>query len=148
MFQFPFGSFLVKEVEDQRASSLIKRFGVLARRFFRGGCVSLAGAEAGAGVPAPWGAGRGELCPSPPRCKPPTEAARPQSPRAFAAGLGDVGCPEKPGEDPACRDTSAPAAAPLEDACLGGVLLLNPLIRKLKTGAMRKQISARCLCPS
>lgn len=55
MFQFPFGSFLVREAEDQRASSLIKRFSVLAPCFSQGVCVSLAG-----------GAGRGELCPTPP----------------------------------------------------------------------------------
>lgn len=73
----------------------------------------------------------------------------PSLPVTFPAGLHDVGCPEKPSEDPTCRDILAPAAGPLEDACLGGVLLLNPLIsRKLKTRAMHEQISARCLCPN
>lgn len=110
-------------------------------------CVSLAGAEARAGVPEVRGAGRGQLCPSPPCCKPPTKVARPESPHTFTAGLDRVGCPEKPGEG--CRDISAPVAGLLEDACLGGVLLLNALIsRNLKTGAMHKQISARCLYPN
>lgn len=85
-------------------SRLIKMFGVLAWCFFQGVCASLAGAGAGAGAPALRGAGRGELCPSPPRRKPPTQAARPQPP------LDEGGCPAKPGEGPTCRDTSAPAA--------------------------------------
>jgi len=48
----PFWVISSKKAADQRASSLIKRFGVLARCFFQGVGVSLA--EVRAGVPAVW----------------------------------------------------------------------------------------------
>lgn len=145
MFQFPFGSFLVKEAEGQRASSLIKRFGVLPWCFFPGSLC----------LPC-WGWGESgcprlregvSSAPAHPAANLPPRRRGPSPP--VISGLDDAGYPEKPDEDPTCRYILAPASGPLEDACLGGVLLLNLLIsRKLKTGATHEQISARCLCPN
>lgn len=97
-----------------RASSLIKRFSVLSWCFSQGVCVSLAG-----------GAGRGELCPSPP-CRPPGSPQH-RDPQQRPHPWGHLGS--------CCRT--------LGGACFGGVLLLTPLrSRKLKAGAMHKQICA------